>query len=329
MTLLGPRDAATETLMAETDKLDTQKELRIRAAWIYHVEGRTQSEVADILGINRVAVTRLLADAKKKSEVIVTVSSDLAPLAKLERQLEARFDLNRAIVVPHTDTSVEPVQPIAHAGAAYISGLVQEGMTIGVGWGRTLHAMLRFIEARPVADLRVVSLLGGLSEARRFNPAEFAWQFAEKFNADGFLLPAPAVVDSPETKEALIERCGISQVFDMAEESDIVLLSCGALSQLNTSYRVGIIDDTQRDALASLGATGDMLFTFLGENGAPVDHDLNQRCISFDLDRIRKIKERILISGGPEKLPILRASLKAVQPTTLVTDEHTARGLTN
>ena len=93
-----------------TDKLDAQKELRIRAAWIYHVEGRTQSEVADILGINRVAVTRLLADAKKKAEVIVTVSSDLAPMAHLERQLEARFGLSRCIVVPHTEADQEPVQ---------------------------------------------------------------------------------------------------------------------------------------------------------------------------------------------------------------------------
>lgn len=311
----------------DADKPDAQKELRIRAAWIYHVEGRTQSEVADILGINRVAVTRLLADAKKKSEVIVTVSSDLAPLAELERKLEARFGLNRCIVVPHTQADIEPVQPIAHAAAGYISDLVQSGMTIGVGWGRTLHAMLRFIEAKPIADLRVVSLLGGLSEARRFNPAEFAWQFAEKFGADGFLLPAPAVVDSKETRDALIDRCGIHQVFDMADESDVVLLSCGALSQLNTSYRIGIIDDQQRAALADLNAAGDMLFTFLDEDGQAIDHDLNQRCISFNLERIRKIKERVLISGGPSKLPILRASLKAIQPTTLITDEHTARGL--
>ena len=310
-----------------TDKLDAQKELRIRAAWIYHVEGRTQSEVADILGINRVAVTRLLADAKKKAEVIVTVSSDLAPLAHLERQLEARFGLSRCIVVPHTEADQEPVQPIAHAAASYISEFLQPGMTVGVGWGRTLHAMLRFIEARPIADLRVVSLLGGLSEARRFNPAEFAWQFAEKFGADGFLLPAPAVVDSVETRDALIDRCGIHQVFDMADESDVVLLSCGALSQLNTSYRIGIIDEQQRTDLENLGAAGDMLFTFLKEDGAPIDHDLNQRCISFNLERIRRIRKRILISGGPSKLPIVRASLKAVQPTTLITDEHTARGL--
>ncbi len=314
-------------MASDADKLDAQKELRIRAAWIYHVEGRTQSEVADILGINRVAVTRLLAEAKKKSEVIVTVTSDLAPLADLERRLEARFGLNRCIVVPHTEADLEPVQPIAHAAAGYISDLVQPGMTIGVGWGRTLHAMLRFIEAKPIANLRVVSLLGGLSEARRFNPAEFAWQFAEKFGADGFLLPAPAVVDSLETRDALIERCGIHQVFDMADESDVVLLSCGALNQLNTAYRIGTIDDQKSAELADLGAVGDLLFTFLNEDGQPVDHDLNQRCISFALERIRNIKQRVLISGGPSKLPILSASLKAVQPTALITDEHTARGL--
>jgi DNA-binding transcriptional regulator LsrR (DeoR family) len=313
--------------MADDNRHDPQKELRIKAAWIYHVEGRTQNEVADILGINRIAVTRLLAEARKKSEVVVTVSSDIAALVDLERKLEERFDLKRCIVAPCPEKASESVQPIAHAGAAFISGLVAEGMTIGVGWGRTLHAMLPFIEARPVENLRVISLLGGLSEARRFNPGEFAWQFAEKFDADGFLLPAPAIVDSPSTRETLIERCGISEVFDMADESDVVLLSCGALSQLNTSYRVGAIDAAQIQALKDLGAVGDMLFTFLDENGDPVDHALNQRCISFGLERIRNIKERVLISGGPEKLPILRASINAVQSTTLITDERSARGL--
>lgn len=311
----------------DADKLDAQKELRIRAAWIYHVEGRTQNEVADILGINRVAVTRLLADAKRKSEVIVTVTSDLAPLAELERKLEARFGLSRCVVAPHTETELEPVQTIAHAAAAFVGEVLRPGMTVGVGWGRTLHAMLRFIESRPISDLRVVSLLGGLSEARRFNPAEFAWQFAEKFGADGFLVPAPAVVDSITTRDALIERCGIHKVFEVADESDIVLLSCGALNQLNTSYRVGIIDDQQNAELEQAGAVGDMLFTFLDADGNAIDHDLNRRCIAFDLDRLRKIKERVLISGGPAKLPILRASLKAVQPTTLITDEVTAKAL--
>jgi deoxyribonucleoside regulator len=104
---------------------------------------------------------------------------------------------------------------------------MKAGMTVVVGWGRTLFNTLPFITGATLDDFRVVSLLGGIAAARRFNPAEFAWQFAELFQGEGFLIPAPAVVDSAETKHALLERCGLSAIFEMADKLDMALLSCG------------------------------------------------------------------------------------------------------
>ena len=67
-------------------------------------------------------------------------------------------------------------------------------------------------------------------QARKFNPAEFAWQFARIMGADCYLFQAPAVVDSPETREALIERCGLRDIFRRAERLDMALLSVGTLA---------------------------------------------------------------------------------------------------
>ena len=44
--------------------------LRARAVWLYHVEGCTQNEIARQLGVNRVMVVRLLADARRRNEVV-------------------------------------------------------------------------------------------------------------------------------------------------------------------------------------------------------------------------------------------------------------------
>ncbi len=120
-------------------------------------------------------------------------------------------------------------------------------MTIGVGWGRTLSSTLQHIGARPLNDLKVISLLGGIVQPRRSNPPEFAWQFAQIFQGEGYLIPAPALVDSKETRIALIERCGLNTVLDMAEELDMVLLSVGDIQTASsTSYRVGLIDEAQK-----------------------------------------------------------------------------------
>lgn len=314
--------ARVSGVQSETDRL------RVRAVWLYHVEGCTQNDIAMQLGINRVMVVRLLADARRRNEVRVTLSAPLAELVALERDLETRFGIARVIVAPFADVDGDPVKVIAAAAGNFISNAMNSGMTVGVGWGRTLYLTLPFISGATLEDFRVVSLLGGIAAARRFNPAEFAWQFAELFQGEGFLIPAPAVVDSPETKHALLERCGLAAIFEMADKLDVALLSVGGIAALTTSYRTGYISEADRRSLIDAGAVGDVLYNFIDEAGNTVDHEVNGRVISVNLSRLRRTPQRILISGGKDKLIALRAAIKTLDPTTLITDEQSARSLT-
>ncbi|ASP83067.1 sugar-binding transcriptional regulator [Sinorhizobium meliloti] len=311
------------TMMAQSES----DRLRARVVWLYHVENYTQNDIAGQLGINRVMVVRLLAEARRRNEVRVSISSPLADMVALERQIETLFGIRRVIVAPFSDVNGDPTKVIAAAAGTLISGIMASGMVVGVGWGRTLYNTLPFIAGATLEDFRVVSLLGGISAARRFNPAEFAWQFAELFKGEGFLVPAPAVVDSPETKHALLERCGLAAIFDMADKLDVALLSVGGISALTTSYRAGYLSEADRRSLIDAGAVGDVLYNFIDKDGKVIDHEVNSRVISVSIDRLRRTPERVLISGGAEKLAALRASIKTINPTTFVTDEQTAGAL--
>lgn len=301
--------------------------LRLRAVWLYHVEGMTQNDVAQRLNINRVMVVRLLADAKRRNEVRLTISAPLAGLVELGRIVETQLGIDRVIIAPFDGVDDDPVRVIAAAAGNYISGCMRSGMTVGVGWGRTLYNTLPFITGATLDDFRVVSLLGGIAAARRFNPAEFAWQFAELFQGEGYLIPAPAVVDSPETKHALLERCGLSSIFEMADKLDVVLLSVGGISTLTTSYRTGHISEAERRSLIEAKAVGDILYNFIDEAGDIVPHEVNDRVISANLGRLRRTPERVLISGGREKIAAIRGAIRTLAPTVFVTDEITARTL--
>lgn len=314
-------DTPSTGIQTEADRL------RARAIWLYHVEGCTQNDIATQLGINRVMVVRLLADARRRNEVRITISAPLIELLLLEREMETRFGINRVVIAPFADPDADPMKVIAAAAGNFISGEMKAGMTVGVGWGRTLFNTLPFITGATLEDFRVVSLLGGIAAARRFNPAEFAWQFAELFQGEGFLIPAPAVVDSPETKYALLERCGLSAIFEMADKLDMALLSCGGISSLTTSYRTGYLTEADRRSLMEAGAIGDVLYNFIDDKGDLVDHEVNSRVISVKLARLRRAPERVLISGGKDKLVVMRAAIKTVAPTTLILDEQTALAL--
>lgn len=301
--------------------------LRIRAAWMYFVEQMTQNEIADVLGVGRVTVVRMLAEARTRSEVKISIESNLAEIVRLERALEKTFGLQQALVALLSVKNADPIPTISAKTGSFLSEAMKPGMRVGVGWGRTLFSSLQFINARALNDFKVISLLGGVGAARRFNPAEFAWRFAQAFQGDGYLIPTPAVVDSVETKVALIERCGLKEVFQLADTLDAVLVSVGGIESATTFYRGGFLNNADREALAARGAVGDLLFHFYDRNGDLVDHPVNNLVMSVEVDRLRKAPIRILTSGGKEKTEALLGAMSLIAPTVLITDEESARRL--
>ena len=299
--------------------------LRIRAAWMYFVEQMTQSEIADVLGIGRVSVVRMLAEARARGEVRMTIESELVEIVRLERDMENAFGLAQAVVAPLSSPDADPTSAIAARTGSYVSETMKAGMRVGVGWGNTLFSTLPFLAARPLADFKVISLLGGVGVARRFNPAEFAWRFAEAFQGDGYLIPTPAVVDSIETKVALVERCGLNEIFQLADSLDAVLLSVGGIASATTFYRGGFLKEADREELVARGAVGDLLFHFFDRNGDLVDHPVNKVVMSVEVDRLRRAPVRILASGGAEKTGALLGAMSLMRPTVLITDEESAR----
>lgn len=320
----GAAETATASGTAGATKSDS---LRIRAAWMYFVEQKTQSEISEILGIGRVSVIRLLAEARARNEVKITIESELAEVAALERALEERFGLARALIAPLAAADADPTAVIGAAAGGYMADLLAPGMTVGVGWGRTLSASLPYIRARPLHDLKVISLLGGVGVARHFNPAEFAWRFASLFQGEGYLIPAPALVDSVATKTALVERCGLNKVLALADHLDTVLVSVGSILSATTFYRGGYLSDREQQELRDRGAVGDLLFHFFGRDGELLDHPINDRVMSVDVDRLRRAGRRVLASGGADKVDALAGAMILLRPTDLVTDEQTARRL--
>jgi deoxyribonucleoside regulator len=305
--------------------IDPSQEMRVRAAWLYYVEGLTQQETAKLLKINRVQVTRLLAEARKRGEVDIRINASISSIIEAERAVEQAFGITKVIIAPMASEELDPTKAIAAVAGQFISDYVQSDMKIGVGWGRTLYSTLPHIRGRDLKKIRVISLLGGISQAKRFNPAEFAWQFAELFNGEGYLVPAPALVDSAETKHALLERCGINQIFELADNLDVAFLSAGGIEGITTSYRLGHVSEADRQSLIAAGAVGDLLYNFISEDGDLVDHNVNTRVISIGIDRLKNAKDRILISGGKEKVKVLLGCLRLLKPTVFITDEFTAK----
>ncbi|CAG9216451.1 DNA-binding transcriptional regulator [Paraburkholderia caribensis] len=313
--------------MPEADvTVDAEEELQARVAWHYYIGNMTQQEIAHRIGSNRVRVNRLLAAGRESGLVQITINSRIAPCIALEQQLVERFELDDAVVVP---TGISPEANMAALGIGAAGCLVKritEGTTVGVGWGRTIRAVLRAMPQRAYGAVNAVSLQGGLSHCPSINTFDIVSDFANLCQADAYLFAAPIYVGSQKARDLILQEETVRGTYELARNANLALLTCGDLTEsLVVTYGISKPDDLR--TLRKTGAIGDMLGHFMDANGDPIDHPLNRRTVAISLDDLRKIDDVVLVSGGTKKFHVTRAALRGRYASVLVTDEDTARRL--
>jgi DNA-binding transcriptional regulator LsrR (DeoR family) len=303
--------------------------LRLRAAWLYYNQGLTQKDVAEKLGVSRSTVIRMLDEAMKRSEVQIWISEGIDNCVDLATRLETAYGLDEAVVVPAPrDCSADALAgAVGLALGQFLSDVIHDDMTIGVGWGRTMTASLSSFRPPRRDKVKVVSLLGGIVAVHQTNPIDFTWRFAGQLGAECYMFLAPLLVDTVDTKRALIDKCGLDRIYDLAENLDLAVVSCGDIGPHSTSLSEGFISKKELDRLIASGCVCDTMFNFLDAEGRSVDHALNDRVMSVDLDTLKNAKHIVLSSGGAHRAVAIRATIRRIGCNTLITDETAAAEL--
>ena len=306
---------------------DVSEDVKTRIASLYYVEGLTQDQVATLVGMNRSRVLRILAAARRDGTVQIRVTTRLSRCIELERLLEQRWALTRAIVVPEPQDPQHLRSIIGAAVGAYLSEAVTPNMTIGLGWGKTLNSGVASIQPRAADGVRVLAMLGGLTRVSEINPSEFAWRVADRLGAECYMLAAPVYAPEKRTRDALLDHPGIAEVFTRARSLDMAVVSVGDLTPHSVFSEYGLLT---RDEIASLeraGAVGDLLCHFVDAEGSVIDHPVNDRVIAINPTALRGTRQIVLASGGWHKLTVIRAALRLLRPTVLIVNELVAERL--
>ncbi|PKQ22682.1 MAG: DNA-binding transcriptional regulator, partial [Actinobacteria bacterium HGW-Actinobacteria-5] len=72
-----------------------------RAAELYFVEGASQREICDRLGVSVSTVSRLVNRAREESLVSIAIAEPYASCLRLERDLKAAYHLKEVLVPPN------------------------------------------------------------------------------------------------------------------------------------------------------------------------------------------------------------------------------------
>jgi deoxyribonucleoside regulator len=301
----------------------------VQAAKLYYELDYTQSDIAKQLGLTRWQVGKLLREARELDVVRIDISPRSPRRPDLESALQRQFGLREAVVVPVTvDNDGFILDAVAQAGARYLASLYPRPKTLGISWGRTMAAMVRWMPRQWNRGLHVVVLNGGIGRTNSpSQPVDVAVRMAASAAGFAMIMPVPAILGLRATKEALEQDPTISTVLSAAERTQIACFTVGALSHQSVHVESGHLTKAEIAHLRRKGAVGDILGRFINRAGEIADEAIDARTIGLDPKALRDKERSICVAGGRSKHAAVRAGLIARYYNVLVTDEQTANFL--
>lgn len=300
--------------------------LNIKVCRLFYEEQFTKTEIEKKLQISRFKVARILKDANRSGLVKIQINEPDADLSELERELEAKFDLNSAVLVWDDEESLERLKKkVGEVAASYLLGILKKGDVFGVGWGTTTYELVNALPDAVGKKVRVVQVSGGNTAlSSGIDSQALTMQLAKKFGVEPYLLHAPTLVDRPETRDALMKESALQQIFKIYQNINMLIAGIGAFFPggfIGTRH----IDHSEMEMLPQEDVVGEFLTYCFDVKGNICQTETLNRIIAIPIDVIRKVPCSVAIAVGHEKAVGVIGAIRAGLINTLITDTTSAK----
>lgn len=308
---------------------DPDLSLAARAAWLSHIGGHTQSQIAARLKVSPAKAHRLIALAHSQGLVRVFIDGAPAECLELEARLAAGLGLDHCIVAPAVgdegDTGND-FTTVGVAAARVLHGLIEGAgpIMIGLGKGRSLAAMVNGLPPLNRPDLKFVSVSGSLTRNLAANPFDVVHRLVERTGGEGYFLPVPYIAASAEEKGLLLAQKSVQDLIRLAGGADVFVIGIGTVIGDAHVRQVGMVGEAEWRELRAKGAVGDVMGSFVDADGVPVDAQINRRTLGLTIDDLRGRRVIAVVGGGGKAAAIMAAARTGVI-TDLVLGETAAR----
>jgi DNA-binding transcriptional regulator LsrR (DeoR family) len=302
-----------------------------RAAWLSYIGGHTQSEIAARLQVSPAKAHRLIAQALDQGLVKVFVEGAPEECLELETELAEAFGLQSCHVAPdlNDENNSQPLASFAAVGASaarFLHGLIEQSgpLTIGVGKGRSLAAMVENLPTISRPDISFVSVSGSLTRNLAANPYDVVHKLVEKTGGEGYFLPVPYIAASVKEKQTLLAQSSVQDLLARARKADVFIIGIGTLEGDAHVRQVGMVSEEEWQELRGLGALGDVMGSFVDATGQPVNSEVNEHSVGLHIDDL-KDRPVVAVVGGDSKGDAVMGALKTGIITDLILGERSAR----
>lgn len=298
-----------------------------QAAFMYYVQGLSQSEVGERLGLSRSNVSRLLTEARQRRIVRFQIDYPVRRDLQQEARLIDRFSGTslREVVVARPATGDDARAGLiaaARAGGDWLDENLQDGQTVGLFWGSTIQTMVDVSHFSRSVDAHFVQMAGEWSTDPANSGHDLVRDLANKVGGRYTYFDAPAVADTPAVATSLIKSPQVSRALELARTAQTSVLGIGAFDSGTAAAFLTLARATasERDEARRKGAVGQICGRFYDSSGQQLNLALHRRLVSIDLDELRHTRNVVAIASGAEKAEAVSSAILGGLVHTLVAD---------
>ena len=279
-----------------------------KIATLYYLAEMPQEDIADIFGVSRFKISRILKKCRTMKIVEFKVNNGLEYLPNLEKEIAKALNVTEAIIAPSCSTLEESKENVARHAAKYLEAHIKDGMNIGLSWGSTIQRTVKYYHRKEHFPKAVFVQLSGSLCSRPIlgdgyiDGGIFVQEFASKAHSGWSVFPVPYVVQNPALKEMLYVEPQISKHVELFRKLDLALIALGSDDPgKSVSYLSGYLSYDETKKLADDGMSADICGTRLSIDGEIHETMLSNRVLTIDLMELRDLQEVCAIGAGAEK----------------------------
>lgn len=295
-----------------------------KAAWLSHVAGKTQDEIAAVMGVSRQTAQRLVAQAMAEGIVKIRIDHPFAHCMDLAAGLRRRWGLAFCEVAP----SDAPEAGVALMLADTIEQWLRQAqpITLAIGTGRTLRSAIAQLPHIDCPQHRIVSLTGNIAPDGSTAYYNVLFTLSDLVTARSFPMPLPVIAPTVHERQAVNGQPSIQRLIRMSSDASVAFLGIGTVGARAPLMLDGFLSQPDLDALVAAGAVGEITGWAYDIEGRLIPGLSNDRVASAPIPP----RDSTLVIGaahGLDKLPAIRGALRGGLVSGLITDALTAEAL--
>ncbi len=297
----------------------TEDQLLAELGRLYFLEDASKTELARRFDFSRFKVARMLAKGRERGIIRIEIHEPTQNLPEYADPLTTTLGLPMVRVVETDGSAARVRDTVAQMAAQLLRESWEDGDVVGMGGGRTLHALGGHVMEAPA--LTVVQMVGVLPSSARMAPLEQLRAIVEASKGSIHTFGTPLFAGSVQRRDSWTAQLG--EVRELHGRLDLAVVGIGAWGPEDSILREAY-PPAVRSRLDEAGPVAEMLGHWFTADGGVVAQDITRMSITTEIPQLSAAPHVVAVAAGGDKAEAIMGVARSGLITGLVTDREAA-----